>query len=116
MFHQVDHYKTFDDCQNLERAQHELKKNIAKELRKEIKTDIMCVRSSIIKQSGRELQPARRMRRSRSRRLVRFATVSNTSVTAARLVSGLEVHRRDHNHVESESGAVGMSFVNMAIH
>ena len=36
---------------------------------------------------SRELQPARRMRRSRSRRLVRFATVSNTSVTAASFVS-----------------------------
>ena len=36
---------------------------------------------------SRELQPARRRRRSRSRRLVRFATVSNTSVTAASFVS-----------------------------
>ena len=36
---------------------------------------------------SRELQPAPRMRRSRSRRLVRFATVSNTSVTATSFVS-----------------------------
>ena len=34
---------------------------------------------------SRELQPARRRRRSRSRRLVRFATVSNTSVTSRQL-------------------------------